>query len=153
MKTFLYLFKFQVSNWTKFCENDLPESARYLFSLPENRNPEQSENRSIPLILKKLEKELTTAKNIPNHRKYQGKGREKWISKLVSETFEGCYIKEFFSEYARNIVNGLQQAWSPYLIGFQMTVADLIAVSMVFQMLLKVLILPAIEFIFSDVVS
>eukprot|EP00794_Sanderia_malayensis_P006758 gene6758-7518_t len=140
----------EVSNWTKFCENDLPRASR---SVSENFKVGKSETSTlnglhynVKNILRKMEVELKTAKSIKNKRKYHGNGKRKWITKIIEESFEGKYFKDGLrTEYIDRIIADLSNIWSPYLIGFQMTVADLIAVSIVLQMLFELSSLVDLE--------
>lgn len=95
---------------------------------------------AIPYVMLKLEKELQTPKNLPNKSKYLGKDKEKWLTKLVSESFEGQKLQQSLQQYIREFKQKLDECrcWSPYLNGFQLTIADLIILHMVFQLLSKV---------------
>lgn len=94
----------------------------------------------VPFILLKLEKELATQKNLPNKSKYIGKNKEKWLTKLVSESFEGQVLKGSLKAHVLKLTERIddQNGWSPYLIGFQITIADLIVLYMVAELLCKV---------------
>ena len=94
----------------------------------------------IPNVLLRLEKELATPKNLPNKSKFFGKERAKWLTKLVSESFEGQKIGQSVQSYisAFDEKIGCYKSWSPYLIGFQITVADLLVLSLVAKLLQKV---------------
>ena len=94
----------------------------------------------IPHVLLKLEKELSTPKNLPNKSKFIGKEKGKWLKILVSESFEGQKLQQDLKTYIQEFEDKLNRcrSWSPYLIGFQITVADLIILSMVAQLFQKV---------------
>ncbi len=119
----------------------MPRSTRELCKHIQEVKAEESQ--SIPIgiqfILQKIEKELQTAKNIKNKHKYLGKEQKKWLTKLVNETFEGRYfLGELTEAYISSITDVLDGMWSPYLNGFEITIADLIVASMAFQIISKV---------------
>lgn len=130
----------QVSNWTRFCEIELPNAVKVL-SATYTKDNLISKNQSplvVPLVLQRLEKELLTSKNLPNKYKYIGPDKQKWLLKLVKNSFEGQQLKGKKQDYVNDIAERLDGSWSPYMIGFQITVADVIVLSLALQLLIKV---------------
>ena len=130
----------QVSNWTRFCEIELPNAVKVLRTTNLNGNVVSINESSfmVPLVLQRLEKELLTAKNLPNKSKYIGPDKQKWLFKMVKNSFEGQKLEGEGQEYVDNITQRLDGSWSPYMIGFQITVADVIVLSLALQLLLRV---------------
>ena len=130
----------QVSNWTRFCEIELPNAVKVLRTTNLNGNVVSINESSfmVPLVLQRLEKELLTAKNLPNKSKYIGPDKQKWLFKMVKNSFEGQKLEGEEQEYVDNITQRLDGSWSPYMIGFQITVADVIVLSLALQLLLRV---------------
>ena len=129
-----------MSNWTRFCEIELPNAVKVLSTsnLKGNDISKKESPLMVPLVLQRLEKELLTAKNLPNKSKYIGPDKQKWFLKLVKNSFEGQKLEGKEQDYVDTITQRLDGSWSPYMIGFQVTVADIIILSLVLQLLLRV---------------
>ncbi|XP_065058716.1 glutathione S-transferase C-terminal domain-containing protein-like [Rhopilema esculentum] len=133
----------EVSSWTKFCEVEFPGAIKEL-TVDDTRKKacllhiQDGENR-IPLVLQMLEKELKTPKNLPNKSKYTRKDKSKWLAKIVCESFEGKFLDSSIESYVSELCQKLDKCgnWSPFLNGFLVTIADIITLSMVSQLVVK----------------
>ena len=94
----------------------------------------------LPAVLIKLENELGTPKNLPNKSKFLGKDKAKWLRKLIGNSFEGQELLQSVDSYVSEFEKKIDhcKSWSPYLIGFQVTIADLIVLYMVVTLFQKV---------------
>ena len=148
---YIYIIYLQVSSWTKFCEVEFPGAIKDLTDNDTRKKAcllhiQDGYNR-IPLVLQKLEKELKTPKNLPNKSKYTGKDKSKWLSKIVCESFEGKFLDSSIESYVSELCQKLDKCgnWSPFLNGFLVTIADIITLSMVSQLVAKVSIFNSIQ--------
>jgi len=93
----------------------------------------------LPAVLIKLENELGTPKNLPNKSKFLGKDKAKWLRKLIGNSFEGQELLQSVDSYVSEFEKKIDhcKSWSPYLIGFQVTIADLIVLYMVVTLFQK----------------
>ena len=131
-----------MSSWTSFCENDFPNAVNVYLN---DHSPQNDKNfqADMPTVLLRLEKELATPKNLPNKSKFLGKEKAKWLTKLIRESFEGQKIGQSLQSYVSAFEEKINscKSWSPYLIGFQITIADLLVLSMVASLFQKVFLL------------
>lgn len=137
----------KVSSWTSFCESDFPNSINAHL---DDYSPQNDKNikADIPTVLVRLEKELATPKNLPNKSKFLGKEKAKWLMKLIGDSFEGQKLEQSLRSYVCAFEEKINccKSWSPYLIGFQITIADLLVLSMVASLFQKVVLLLTLHY-------
>ena len=103
-------------------------------------NATEGNIKILPAVLIKLEKELGAPKNLPNKSKFLGKHKAKWLITLIGSSFESQKLQQSVDSYVSEFEKKIDhcKSWSPYLIGFQITIADLIVLNMVVTLFEKV---------------